>query len=229
MDLRPIELAKNGAAPFLAEVDAELEAGRIDEGQWYRRVAEFITPKYLAEKTPWGQSGRSGDAGSWERARGLTIDAVDRDGTFLDVGCASGYLMECLVRWGSAKGVNVEPYGLDIAPELAELARARLPQWGEQIYVGNAMEWDPPRRFDFVRTCFYVPTRRRRDLMRRLLERVVAPGGRLIIGVYNEEVEERATEQLIASWGYTVAGHSERAHQTDGRLAYRVVSIERDE
>src|SRR5437867_1169404 len=118
MDLKPIELAKNGAADFLAAMEAELEAGRIDEREWYRRVAGFITPKYLEATTPWGQAGRSGDAGGWERARGLIIDAVDRSGTFLDVGCASGYLMECLVRWGKGKGVDVEPYGLDIAPEL---------------------------------------------------------------------------------------------------------------
>src|SRR4051794_34791529 len=126
MDSKPIELAKNRAAHFLADVDADLQAGRIDEAEWYRRVAAFITPKYLEATTPWGQSGRSGDAASWERARGLTIDAVDRSGTFLDVGCASGYLMECLVRWGEEKGICVVPYGLDIAPELAELARGRL-------------------------------------------------------------------------------------------------------
>src|SRR5436309_694397 len=129
MDLKPIEVAKNGAADFLREMEGELESGRIDEAQWYRRVAEFITPKYLGAGTPWGQSGRSGDAGSWEVARGLLVDAVDRSGTFLDVGCASGYLMECLVRWGRGKGIEVEPYGLDIAPELAELARGRLPEW----------------------------------------------------------------------------------------------------
>src|SRR5881396_889927 len=118
---KPIELAKNGAADLLAGAEAELEAGRIDEAEWYRRIAGVITPAYLASATPWGQSGRSGDGASWERARGLLIDAVDRSGTFLDVGCASGYLMECMVRWGSARHLTIEPYGLDIAPELAEL------------------------------------------------------------------------------------------------------------
>jgi hypothetical protein len=147
---KPIELAKNGAAELLAGAEAELEAGRIDEAEWYRRIAGVITPAYLASGTPWGQSGRSGDAQSWERARGLLIDAVDRSGTFLDVGCASGYLMECVVRWRSAGNLVIEPYGLDIAPELAELARTRLPQWRDRIFTGNVMEWTSPRRFRYL-------------------------------------------------------------------------------
>jgi hypothetical protein len=67
MEERPIELAKNGAAHLLAECDAALEAGEIDEAGWHRRVAAVITPAYLAAETPWGQSGKSGDAASGSR------------------------------------------------------------------------------------------------------------------------------------------------------------------
>ena len=50
---------------------------------------------------------------------------------------------------------------LDIAPELADLARRRLPKWMDRIYVGNVLYWNPPKRFDFVRTGLeYVPERR---------------------------------------------------------------------
>src|SRR6185295_14200840 len=68
---RPIELAKNGAAHLLAACEAALEGGEIDEAEWYRRIAAVITPAYLAADTPWAQSGKSGDAASWERARSL--------------------------------------------------------------------------------------------------------------------------------------------------------------
>jgi hypothetical protein len=37
-----------------------------------------------------------------------------------------------------------EPYGVDISPALAELARRRLPQWHGRIWIGNADEWRPP-------------------------------------------------------------------------------------
>src|SRR5262245_20232714 len=96
--------------------------------------------------------------------------------------------MESLARWGAAKNLVIEPYGLDISPELAELARTRLPHWRDRIYVGNALDWTPPRRFDFVRTGLeYVPRRRQRDLVQHLLDVAVADSGRLIVGVNNEE------------------------------------------
>ncbi|HEX3758529.1 MAG TPA: class I SAM-dependent methyltransferase [Kofleriaceae bacterium] len=226
MEQRPIELAKDGAAHLLAACDAALDAGEIDEAEWHRRMAAVITPAYLAADTPWGQSGKSGDATNWERARSLLAVAM-RPGAFLDVGCASGYLMECMVGWCSAAGIACEPYGLDIAPELAELARGRLPHWRDRIFIGNALSWQPPRRFDVVRTGLtYIPARRQRDLIERLLGEVVADGGRLIVGVFNEERDDRATERQLAAWGFAVAGAHERLH-SDPRLAYRIAWIDR--
>jgi SAM-dependent methyltransferase len=223
---RPIELAKDGAAHVQAELDDLLEAGAIDEPEWHRRIAAVITPAYLAADTPWTQSGKSGDAAAWERARSLLADGA-RPGTFLDVGCASGYLMECMVRWCAAGGISCEPYGLDISPELADLARRRLPRWADRIFVGNALQWQPPHRFDWVRTCLdYVPTRCQRDLIAHLLTQLVAEDGHLVSGVYNEERESRATEQRVASWGFHIAGTTERLHR-DPRLAYRAFWVDR--
>lgn len=223
---RPLDLAKDGAARIVAELDELLEAGRIDEAEWYRRIAAIITPLYLAAETPWTQSGKNGDADSWERARSLLADAAV-PGNFLDVGCASGYLMECMVRWCAAAGITCEPYGLDIAPELTELARNRVPHWRDRIFAGNAIDWQSPRRFDWVRTGLeYVPARRQPDLVEHLLADVVAEGGRLVIGVYNEERASRTTEQLVTSWGFRIAGTTERLH-SDPRLAYRALWIDR--
>lgn len=219
-----IELAKNRAAQLLADTDAALESGAIDEGEWYRRISATITPAYLAASTPWQQSGKSGDAAAFERARSLLVDAM-LPGTFLDVGCASGYLMERMVAWCEAAGIACEPYGLDIAPELVELARARLPHWHDRIVIGNAIDWQPPRRFDVVRTGLeYVPARRRRDLVARLLDVVV--GKRLIIGTFAEDPAGRAMERELTAWGFTIAGRSERPH-ADARLAYRIVWLDR--
>jgi len=91
---------------------------------------------------------------------------MGRSGTFLDVGCANELLMESTARWSRAKGLEIEPYGLDISPELAAVARSRLPEWAERIFVGNALGWAPPFRFDVVRTGLeYVPPSRRRKLV----------------------------------------------------------------
>jgi hypothetical protein len=210
-----IEALKDGGWRQIAAIDAALERGEIDEDGWHRAMADLVVPAYLAAETPWGQSGKSGGEALWEEARRHIADAIDRDGAFLDVGCASGFLMECIVRWSPHR---VEPYGLEIAPQLAELARKRLPQWADRIYVGNALGWRPPRRFDFVRTGLdYVPPTRRRDLVAHLLGFC----DRLIIGSFNEEIESRALEHDVESWGFRVAGRSERQHR-DPRIMRRV-------
>lgn len=227
----PIQLAKDRAWPLFERLNAALEAGEIDEAQWHRELAAVIVPAYLAGENPRAQSGSSGDDADWAHKRGLIADAVDRSGAFLDVGCASGYLMETLGRWCQNRGHVLEPYGLDIAPELADLARRRLPHWKERIFVGNAINWVPPRRFDFVRTGLeYVPPRRQRDLVVRLLRDVVAADGRLIIGTYSEERDETraepSEEERVAQWGFVIAGRSERPHLSDARLVYRVFWID---
>src|SRR5687767_1957999 len=99
MPEEPIETAKNRARALLEHVEAALASGEIDEEGWYREVQAAITPFYLAADNPRAQSGNSGDDVHWTQARGLIADAIDRDGAFLDVGCASGYLMECMERW----------------------------------------------------------------------------------------------------------------------------------
>ena len=208
-------------------VDAALAVGEIDEAEWHRQVSQVITSAYLAAETPWGQSGKSGDENNWSYARSLICDAVQRDGTFLDVGCANGYLMECMKKWTAERGLCIEPYGLDISPELADLARSRLLGWADRIHIGNVMTWSPPQQFDFVRTGLeYVPARRRRDLVHRIIDEFVSDSGRLIIGTYyGVRSGPDALEQEISSWGFDVAGHTSRPHGDD-RLSYRVLWID---
>lgn len=226
-----LDAARNHAGKLLAAADAALEAGEIAEEQWYGRVAAVITPAYLRAANPRAQSGHSGDEAHWEAARRLVVDGLAADGTFLDIGCANGYLMECAERWSRSRGCRIEPYGLDISPELAALARARLPHWADRIVAGNAISWVPPRRFACVRTGLeYVPARRQPDLIAHLLAQVVAPGGRLIIGTYNEECDATrpgpSLAEQVESWGFAVRGGSERPHYHDPRLVYRVLWLD---
>lgn len=214
------------AGDLITEIDRALERGEIDEHGWHERVADIIRPAYLAAAIPEAQSGFSGGPLAWRHARGLIADAIDRDGTFLDVGCANGLLMETLTAWCAAKGTRIEPFGLDIVPELAALARARLPRWADHIFVGNALTWPPPRRFDFVRTNLdYAPPRRRRDLVDRLLTDVVAERGRLIVGVYVDE-SEVGLHEALERCGYTVSGSAARPHRIRSNELQRVLWID---
>jgi SAM-dependent methyltransferase len=163
-------------------------------------MAAIFGEAYLLGHNPRAQSGFGGDDQRWESARRPISEAIDRDGTFLDVGCASGYL---IVEWTSHA---VEPYGLDLTPAVAELARRRLPQWADRIFVGNALTWRPPMRFDFVRTeLVYVPQSRQRDFVGRLVREVVAPGGRLILCGYGSprsNVPTHPVRELARAFGY---------------------------
>jgi SAM-dependent methyltransferase len=169
------------------------------------RDAAFYEAAYLKGDNPRAQSGFGGDEARWEAARRPIAAAIDREGTFLDAGCASGYLLEGLVRWAPHR---IEPYGLDLAPRLAELARARLPQWADRIFVGDAMIWQPPMRFDFVRTeLVYVPDEQRQAYVSRLLEDVVVPGGRLIVCGYGSPrkgVTADPVRRLVRSYGFAL-------------------------
>ena len=218
-----LESAKEQAWREVAAIDRAYAAGELDDGGWHAAMAEVVVPAYLAAQTPEGGSGHSGTSADWEYSRGIVAEAVGAHRTFLDVGCANGLLMESVHRW-----TGVEPYGLEIAPALAALARERYPGWADRILEGNALGWEPPMRYDVVRTGLeYVPSPRRPDLLRHLLDRVVAPGGRLVVGKFNEEVERTALEDEVKSWGLVVAGRAERPHRAEPRLAYRVFWIDR--
>src|SRR5205807_1455126 len=95
-------------------------------------------------------SGFRGSIEDWTTNHSHIVEAIERDGTFLDVGCANGFLMECVVEWCASRGIDVEPYGVDISSALAAHARERLPHWADRIWVGDALTWTPPRTFDLV-------------------------------------------------------------------------------
>jgi SAM-dependent methyltransferase len=227
-ELPPIEASIDGGAFHLAAIDHALANGEIDEAGWFGGVQALIVPAYLAGDNPRAQSGHSGDEERWESARRPILAACDRSGDFLDIGCASGYLMESVQRWAADDGISLEPFGLDLAPELVGLARSRLPHWADRIWQGNALYWIPERRFDYVRTGLdYVPPHRRLDLVGHLMRHVV--GRRLIVGMHNEAREGVRAEDTLTAGGYRIAGRVEVAKPDDPRVVRRAFWIDRDE
>jgi SAM-dependent methyltransferase len=153
---------------------------------------------YLQSDDPRKQSGFQGSPARWEAARRPIVEAINRDGTFLDVGCANGLLMESVVAWSEHA---IEPYGLDFAPGLVELARARLPQWANRFWVGDAASWEPPFHFDFVHVRIEIGS----------LERVRGFGSRLIVssdGSFRRPQSPRAEQvgDRLRDSGLPVAG-----------------------
>ncbi|MBA3798107.1 MAG: hypothetical protein H0X18_03160 [Geodermatophilaceae bacterium] len=210
----------------LGDIDRALDRGEITEHGWYAAVLAVVEPAYLGADNPQAQSGHSGNPARWRQARRLLVDALPGNCDVLDVGCANAHLMESLVDWAAEDGLVVEPYGVEISIPLADLARRRQPRWSHRIWTANVLDWQPPRQFDVVRTGLdYVPPPRRADLVAHLLEHVVATGGRLVVGVFNEESGRDILEREVRSWGYQIAGRASRAHRHPA-LSYKAFWID---
>ena len=199
----------DAAAAVLPVVRDALTSFRTQtDASYYADNVRLLEPAYLRGATPQAGSGAGGDAARWRSRREMIVDGVHRDGTFLDVGCANGLLMESVREWAAERGITLEPYGIDLAPGLVDLARRRLPQWAGRIEEGNAIDWVPAdgRRFTFVHVLLdVVPRARRADLIRHGLT-LVEPGGRLLVSHYALTPEPSA--EVLRALGFEPAGFS---------------------
>ena len=196
----------------------------MTDDDYYRRTIELLEESYLAANARGDIAGGSGSGGGlarWEQKRRALAEAFDHDGTWLDIGCANGLLMETLTEWTAHKGIHIEPYGLDLSSRIADAARARLPRWADRIFAGNVMTWEPPMRFDYatvIADC--VPSSARGALLARLESRFLNSTGRLIFSIYIPRAPEPAVENPPASdvlrrFGYRVAGEIEARIDAD--------------
>jgi SAM-dependent methyltransferase len=212
------------AASLLTEQgDGALAALVADAGEsrrtmsYERRAADVhrtLVGAYLSASTPQGASGFGGTDEEWREARGTLADALDPARPsirFLDHACANGHLAVSMVGWGAERGVTVDPYGVDIAPELVSRARADHADLASHFWVGDALTWVHPEgmRFDLVHVLLdVVPASRHRDLIQHQLDQVVAPGGRLLLSEYGDPPSARSAEAQVTRAGFTVAGRT---------------------
>ena len=189
-----------------------------EDNDYYRHTLDLLEDSYLAANMRGDIAGGSGSGGGlarWEKKRRALVDAFDHDGTWLDIGCANGLLMETLAGWAAEKDVHIEPCGLDLSPRITEAARARLPHWADRIFAGNVMTWEPPVRFDYATVIAdAVPASLRGELLARLVDTFLTSTGRLIFSIYMPRAPEPPAEappaaDLLRRFGYRVAGETE--------------------
>jgi SAM-dependent methyltransferase len=174
--------------------------------------AHALEDAYLSHDDPIRQSGFGGGAERWRAERGSILEAVTGDGDLLDIGCANGYLAECLVAWAGERGIRLTPHGIDLGPRLIAEAQRRLPQFVANFHVANGWDWRPGRRFRYVYSLSdCVPPEMLREYAGRLLDRLVEPRGRLIVGSYGSRSRAKPPlpiAETLASYGYAVAGQT---------------------
>jgi SAM-dependent methyltransferase len=179
---------------------------------------------YLRESDPIKQSGFNGGPERWRAERAPILDALPTSGDLLDIGCANGHLLECLIPWGAERALTLTPFGIDCSAGLIALARERLPNFRDNFQVANAWGWRPSRRYRYVYSVFdCVPRPALGDFAEQLLEHVVAPGGRLILGAYGSRSRRKPAapiDAILTTLGYDLAGSAHAGTPETARFAW---------
>lgn len=217
---------------FNAYVNAALEKGEITKAEWYEIIKLYFTKAYLAQDNPRAQSGHGGDEYHYAFSHLPIIEALYKNGTFCDIGCANGHLMEMVHQWAAAVGFNLAVYGVDISEGLIELAKTRLPQWRERFYIGNSFFWKPEEKFDYIHIggLGQVPEADERLFFEYLMENYVADGGRMILGPYwhiNEDSRSGGIQRLLDS-GITPNGYVEKTHYKNPNILRIALWFDKD-
>jgi SAM-dependent methyltransferase len=183
-----------------------------------------LEQSYLESNDPIRQSGFGGGAQRWRLEREPILDAIDVDGDILDVGCANGYLLECLVNWGRERNLVLTPYGVDIGAELINMARQRFPELQHHFFIANAWDWIPSRRFRYVYALWdSVPLEYLEAFVRHLLSVMVVPQGRLILGAYgsrSRQIEPLDLTKTLTARGFTIVGSAQAGEPVNSRFVW---------
>lgn len=208
------------------------------DDEYYERIRALLEDAYVSADERgdiFGGSGSSGDMTSWEGKRRVIARAFDRAGSWIDVGCANGLLMETLAAWVAQSGHCIEPYGLELSERIAARARKRLPHWATRIWTGNVMKFEPPIRFDYVTALSdAVPIQSQGAMVRRLAHWYLKPGGRLILSCYRPggfllgkpALEAESAAEILRAEGFEPVGEAEVRDPATGAAKVRVAWVD---
>jgi len=73
----------------------------------------------------------------WEEMRRFIAQAINQDGSILDIGCANGFLLRCLQEWSN---YNLIPYGIDVSEPHIKEAHEIFPDQKDNFVVLRAEE-----------------------------------------------------------------------------------------
>lgn len=176
--------------------------------KWFSSLKGTLENAYLQHSEPWRQSGFSGPEERWAAVRKPIADCIEESGTFLDIGCANGYLLECIMKWTAERGLSIVPYGLDLSEKLVELAKRRLHEYRDNLYVGNGWDWVNPIKFNYVHTeLVYVPEPLQKAYVERIMDNYLEDSGELLVAEYRsskDPVNLPWIDETLTKWGFRI-------------------------
>jgi len=124
----------------------------------------------------------------------------DKKGKILDLGCGSG---RNFVK------ADFETYGVDFSRKMIELAEkyAKKEKLKAKLFKKNAWEMDfPDNYFDsavFIATLHCIPDEKHREESLKQLARVLKPGSRALITVWDKEQDrfKDMEKEILLPWG----------------------------
>ncbi len=129
----------------------------------------------------------------WENGRKFITEAISKDGSILDYGCANGFLLRSLQEWSDH---TLEPYGVDTDQQAIDAARDLF--HGKQNHFAALDKpeeaKDFPKEFDYIYwnvwDNYHFDGTNQSKLFDQLKSKI-SPEGKLILGFYQSTVENQ--------------------------------------
>lgn len=189
----------------------------------FLRAMSALGDEYVTRSDPIEQSGFTGGPARWREERSPIVQAIDRDGSFLDVGCANGKLAADVRSWALERGHHVDIHGIDLSRRLVEIAQRTVDGTFE---VADAWTWEPDRQWTFVYTTLDISPP---DLWPAWLRRIagwIEPHGRMIVGAYGSRsagIVPPNVADVLTSVEFELLGSADVGHPMTARFAWTQV------
>src|SRR5262245_57890489 len=201
-------------AKSLARPESDAAAAFVEEVARLHNHLIIETPARLRQQRRFTLADQQGDliARSSRLAEPFICEAVDEviptrgRIRLLEIGCGSA----AYVRYAAARNPELTALGLELQPDVAELAAGNIAEWnlGARVVIetGDVLQRPPKPVFDIAtlhQNIYYFPVDRRVSVLRHV-RGFLKPGGRLLLTTYCRGRVLGAA--LLDLWGATTAG-----------------------
>lgn len=191
LDMRPRGYALKGLAKQLSLPRNDAAMAMLEEVAGLHCQLIAGTPQKLRDGELWSLDDQDGEiiARSSRILEAFQTQGIDRAfprsgaARLLEIGCGSGFY----IQYAAARSPSLTALGLELQPNVAEVARRNIAAWGlagrVQIETGDIRDRAPAERFDIVtlyNNIYYFPVDERVALLRRIRE-FLKPGGFLLL------------------------------------------------